>query len=202
MQLYTWKTPNGQKPLIALAETGLDCEIHHINLSQNDQTQPTYLALNPNGKIPVLVDEKRSIFESGAILWHLAEKSGLLLPKDPVAQSLVRQWMFWEASNLGPAVVQLGHFLFRDEKIPYAIDRFADICVRFLRVLNANLKDANYVAGDYSIADVALYPFVSIAWNPLAEIRPEAIADLTGVKVWLERIYERPGVKQALARTF
>lgn len=203
MKLYTWKTPNGQKPLIAIQETGLACEVIAVNLGQGQQRDPEYLALNPNGKIPTLVeDDGTVIVESGAILWHIAEKSEQLLPRSRDGQAKVRQWLFWEASNLGPAVVHLGHFLFRDERIPYPIDRFADLCVRFVSVLDATLRDADYVANQYSIADIALYPFVQILWKPLAGIRPGAVAESRHVERWLQRMAERPAVNAAMTWKF
>jgi len=186
--------PTVRKPAIFLREAGLPHRIVPVDLSQ--KRTDDFLALNPNGKIPVLVDEEQGVtlFESAAILQYLAERSGRFLPSDGPRRAEVLQWLAWQAAAVSPAVEQLGHFLFRDEKLPYPIDRFADMCVRYMRVLDVQLTHRAFVTDEYSIADIGLFPFVKVLWAPLREIRPDQVADFGHIEGWLQRVGERPAV--------
>ncbi len=153
IELYTANTPNGQKPAIMLEEIGIPYQIFPVNIGQGEQHTDTFLAINPNGKIPAIVDNGQRVFESGAILIYLAEKSGKLLPTDGKNRSAVLAWTFWQVGGLGPMIGQWGHFSrSAPEKIPYAINRYLDESVRLLNVLNTHLTDRTFIADDYSLA--------------------------------------------------
>jgi GSH-dependent disulfide-bond oxidoreductase len=166
IELYYWTTPNGHKITLFLEESGLPYSIHPINLNRGDQFKPEFLAISPNNRIPAVVDTAPSdgggpisVFESGAILLYLAEKSGKFLPKDPRGRMEVLQWLFWQVGGLGPMAGQNHHFKdYAREKIPYAIQRYQNETNRLYAVLNKRLADRAFVAGGYSIADMAIYP--------------------------------------------
>lgn len=169
IDLYYWTTPNGHKITLFLEETGLPYAIHPINISQGDQFQADFLKVSPNNKIPAIVDRQPadggaplSLFESGAILLYLAEKTGRFLAKDLRARQETLQWLFWQMGGLGPMAGQNHHFnRFAPEKIPYAIDRYVKETARLYGVLEQRLADRAFVAGDdYSIADMAIYPWI------------------------------------------
>lgn len=169
IDLYYWTTPNGHKITLFLEETGLPYAIHPINISQGDQFQADFLKVSPNNKIPAIVDRQPadggaplSLFESGAILLYLAEKTGRFLAKDLRARQETLQWLFWQMGGLGPMAGQNHHFnRFAPEKIPYAIDRYVKETARLYGVLDQRLADRAFVAGDdYSIADMAIYPWI------------------------------------------
>jgi len=193
IELYTAATPNGQKISIALEELKLDYTVHPIDLTQQEQKQAWYLKLNPNGRIPTIVDKSEhnfSVFESGAILIYLAEKTGKLLPKDSKQRSRVIQWLMFQMSGVGPMQGQ-AHVFYRyaPKKIPFAIKRYQNETHRLYSVLNQQLQGKDYIAGRYSIADIATYPWVvSHEW---------AGVDLQGLprlKSWLKRMAARPAV--------
>ena len=194
LELYTWTTPNGIKPLIMLEELGIPYETHWINIGKGAQHTPEYLRVNPNGKIPALRDDGVAIFESGAILIHLAEKSGRFLPSSGQARSDALAWLFFQVGGVGPMFGQLGHFLNAPEKIPYAIDRYKKETERLYGVLDKRLSEVEYLAGEYGIADIA-----TVGWAaamPRFQIAPEAFPH---VSKWLERVGERPAVQRARA---
>lgn len=205
LDLYTWTTPNGHKTTIMLEETGLPYRVHPVDLGALAQQQPEFLAKNPNGKIPVLVDPDAAggpitIFESGAILVHLAEKSGRFLPTEPRARALTFQWLMFQMSQVGPMIGQTGHFVNQaPEKIPYAIQRFVGESVRIIEVLETALRDRDYLTGEYGIADIATYPWVAAAWNPFKSMMPDKIGELGGVQRWLDRVGARPAVQRGMA---
>jgi GST-like protein len=195
--LHTWKTPNGRKPCIFLNEATLDYRLELVDVSK--ERSQAFLELNPNGKIPVLVDAERNVtvFESAAILLYLAEVTGRFLPPSGPERARVVQWLIWQAASVSPIVEQLGHFLYRAEKLSYPIDRFADACLRVMRVLDQQLASCAFVAGEYSIADMGLYPFARVLWEPLCSLRPKETEVLDRVDRWLRMVGERPAVQAA-----
>lgn len=205
IDLYTWTTPNGRKISIMLEETGLQYRVIPVNLGKEEQMAPTFTALNPNQKIPTIVDHDvpggpLAIFESGAILIHLAEKTGRFLPKDVRARAATMQWLMFQMSHVGPMIGQAGHFLNQaPEKIPYAIQRFIGESVRILKVLEAGLRDKEYLAAEHSIADIATYPWVSAAWGPLQSTLPDELGRLGNLSRWLDRMKARPAVERGMA---
>jgi GSH-dependent disulfide-bond oxidoreductase len=195
IELYTASTPNGWKISIALEELGLPYTVRHIKLSEAEQKEPWYLELNPNGRIPVLVDDGFAIFESGAILTWLAEKTGELMPTDPKGRSEVMQWLFFQMAGVGPMMGQANVFYrYAPETIPYAIKRYQKESRRLLEVLETRLQDRDYLCGEYSIADIATFPWV-YGWR-WAGID---VSGLDALKAWIERIEARPAVTRGLA---
>lgn len=201
IDLYYWGTPNGQKIAIALEEMALDYRIFPINILENDQFQSDFLKISPNNKIPAIVDqdgprgEAISIFESGAILQYLGRKTDLFYPKDQQKRVEVEQWLMWQMGGLGPMLGQNHHFgKFAKEKIPYAIERYTAETKRLYTVLDQQLIGQEYVAGEYSIADIAIFP-----WLLRHEWQNISIDDYPNVKNYIERLSARPAVQKALA---
>jgi GST-like protein len=205
IDLYTWTTPNGRKISIFLEEVGLPYKVIPVNLGKEEQFKPEFTAINPNGKIPAIVDHDvpggpLAIFESGAILIHLAEKTGRLLPRDVRGRADVLQWLMFQMSHVGPIIGQVGHFVNQaPEKIPYAIQRFINESVRIIGVLDTGLAGREFIAGDYSIADIATYPWVEAAWKPFKGMMPEKVAELGNVGRWLDAMAARPAVRRGMA---
>lgn len=198
IDLYTWTTPNGRKISIALEEMGLAYTVHPINIGNDEQFSPEFLAISPNNKIPAIYDQDHdvSVFESGAILTHLAEKSGKFLPTDPAPRAKVLEWLAWQVGGFGPMLGQLNHFMNRaDEKMPLAIQRFMEESVRLYKVLDKQLDGKDYVAGDYSIADMAIYPWSAVALTAIQGASGESLAN---VAAWHERMAARPGVQAGM----
>jgi glutathione S-transferase len=198
IDLYTAATPNGWKVSIALEELGLPYQVHPIRLEKLEQKEPWFLALNPNGRIPAIVDRSNGdfpVFESGAILIYLAEKTGRLLPAESKARSLVLQWLMFQMGGIGPMQGQANVFFrYAPEKIQYAIDRYQNETKRLYGVLDARLRDSEFLAGDYSIADISTWPWVSIhAW---AGIELDGLPNLAR---WLETVGKRPAVQKGRA---
>lgn len=205
IQLYTWKTPNGRKAAIMLEEVGLPYQIHAVDLTADQQFDPSFLAISPNNKIPAIVDEgegrePQTLFESGAILGYLAEKSGMLLPPPGPDRWSVYEWLHWSIGGLGPMLGQLNFFAVRSrDKAPLAIDRFRKEGERLLRVLETRLSARPFIGGlTYSIADVASYPWVEEARVAMAEPLGEAFAASPATRDWLARVGERPAVKKGM----
>jgi GST-like protein len=201
IDLYTWATPNGRKISIMLEECGLPYNVHPINISKNEQFAPAFLKVSPNNKIPALVDgdgpggKPFSVFESGAILWYLGEKTGKFLPADPIGRSVTLQWLMFQMGGLGPMLGQAHHFRrFAPEQIPYAIKRYTDETARLYGVVNQRLGEAEYLAGDYSIADMASYP-----WIARHEWQGQKLEDYPNLKRWYDAISARPAVQQGMA---
>ena len=201
IDLYYWGTPNGHKITIALEEMGLEYKIFPINILENDQFQPDFLRISPNNKIPAIVDqdgprgEPISVFESGAILQYLGRKTGLFYPDDEQRRVEVEQWLMWQVGGLGPMLGQNHHFgRFASEKIPYAIDRYVNESKRLYGVLNKQLIGQKYVAGEYSIADMAILP-----WVLRHEWQQIDLADYPEVQEYVTRLTARPAVQRALA---
>lgn len=197
---YSLPTPNGQKVHIMLEELGVPWNYHRIDIGKGEQFTPEFLAISPNNKIPAIVDpegpggEPISIFESGAILKYLGLKFGKLYPTDQRAQVKVDEWLFWQVGGFGPMLGQNNHFsVYAPEKVPYAIKRYSDETHRLFGVLNKQLADRDYIAGDYSIADIA-----SIGWAQGWERYGITKADFPHVHAWLERLAARPAVAKGL----
>ena len=198
IDLYTWTTPNGRKISIALEEMGLEYEVHPIDIGKDEQFSAEFLPISPNNKIPAIYDRDHevSVFESGAILIHLAEKSGKFLPQSPAARAKVLEWLSWQVGGFGPMLGQLNHFMNRaEEKMPAAIQRFMDECIRLYKVLDKQLDGRDYVAGDYSIADMAIYPWSVVALGPIQAASGESLAN---VDAWHERMSARPAVSAGM----
>ncbi|EJM27851.1 glutathione binding-like protein [Pseudomonas sp. GM25] len=203
IDLYYWTTPNGHKISLFLEEAGLRYDVHPINISQGEQFQPHFLKIAPNNRIPAIVDhepadggEPLSLFESGAILLYLAEKTGKFLPKDLRGRQVALQWLFWQMGGLGPMAGQNHHFSqFAPEKIPYAIKRYIDETARLYGVLDKQLANNKFVAGaEYSIADMAIYPWiVSHKWQS------QNLEDFPNVQRWFNHIKDRPATVKAYA---
>jgi GSH-dependent disulfide-bond oxidoreductase len=198
IELFTSETPNGWKISIALEEMKLPYTYRHIQLSKREQKEEWYLKLNPNGRIPTIIDHDNDdfvVFESGAILIYLAEKTGLLMPKDVKGRSLVIQWLMFQMAGIGPMMGQANVFFrYAPEKIPYAIDRYQRESRRLLEVLDTRLRDHEYLAGDYSIADIATW-----AWARGYEWSGLNIDGLDHLKRWLDLVSGRPAVQRGFA---
>lgn len=201
IDLYYWPTPNGWKISIMLEECGLPYNVKPINIGKGDQFTPEFLAISPNNKIPAIVDpdgpggEPISVFESGAILHYLGRKTGLFYPTDERARVAVDEWLFWQVGGFGPMAGQTHHFrIYAPEKVPYAIERYTNETNRLYGVMNQRLADRDYLAGDYSIADMAC-----VGWAKLWERQGQDIAQFPHVQAWLDRVLARPAVQRGLA---
>ena len=194
IELYTAATPNGHKISIALEELGLPYEVHALSFDRQEQKAPEFLRINPNGRIPAIVDDGFAVFESGAILLYLAEKTGQLLPSDPKGRSLAIQWLMFQMGGVGPMQGQANVFLrYFPEKLQGAIDRYQHETRRLYEVLDRRLGEAEYLAGDYGIADIATYPWVRIHdWAGVA------IDGLEHLQRWMDAIAVRPAVQRGL----
>jgi GSH-dependent disulfide-bond oxidoreductase len=203
IELYYWPTPNGHKITIFLEEAELPYEIHPVNIGAGEQFAPEFLRRSPNNRMPAIVDRAPadggapvSVFESAAILIYLAEKSGQFLPGELRARTRVLEWLAWQVSGLGPMAGQNHHFaVYAKEKIPYAIERYVKETNRLYGVLNRELESRAHIAGDYSIADMAIYP-----WIVPHQRQGQKLTDFPALKAWFERIATRPAVIRAYAR--
>lgn len=195
IELYTSPTPNGHKVSIMLEETGLEYSVHAIDLAKQEQKEPEFLAMNPNGRIPVIVDHDADdfvVFESGAILVYLADKTGKLLPEEAKARSLVMQWLMFQMGGVGPMMGQANvWYRYFPEEIPAAIHRYQHEGQRLLTVLDTQLADRDYLCDEYSIADIANW-----CWARTHEWSGIDIEGLVNLKAWLERVAERPAVQK------
>jgi GST-like protein len=204
IDLYYWPTPNGKKITIALEELELPYRVIPVNIGRGDQFKPEFLAISPNNRMPAIVDHAPadggapiSVFESGAILLYLADKTGKLMPSDMRGRLVVQEWLMWQMGGLGPMFGQANHFaVYAPEKLPYAIDRYINESKRLLRVLDTRLADREFLAGDYSIADLASFPWVVGA---RASILKDQIAEFPHVVRWLDALNARPAVARGLA---
>jgi GST-like protein len=201
IELYTWSTPNGRKISIALEELGLDYSVHPINITKDEQFAPDFLKISPNNKIPAIVDPEGpdgkpiSVFESGAILLYLADKTGKFMPQDARTRYDALQWLMWQMGGFGPMAGQAHHFRrFAKEQIPYAIDRYSNETRRLYGVLDKRLDEVDFVAGDYSIADIAIVP-----WAGRHEWQGIALEEFPAVKRWYDTIDARPAVRKGMA---
>lgn len=206
IHLYTWSTPNGRKIPIMLEEIGVPYEVHPIDISQDEQFSADFLQIAPNNKIPAIVDDQAAggaplaIFESGAILTYLAETSGRLLALSGPARFKALEWLHWSIGGLGPMLGQLGFFAVRaDEKAPLAIGRFTKEADRLLGVMERRLSETPYLAGDdYSIADIACYPWLVAATTALKEPLAKSLQDKPALHRWLATVGARPAVVQGM----
>ncbi len=203
IDLYFWTTPNGMKPLLFLEEAGVPHEIRPVNISAGEQFDPAFLEISPNNRIPAIVDHDPvagsapiPVFESGAILLYLAEKTGKFLPDDPAGRAEVLQWLFWQMGGLGPMAGQNHHFVqYAPEKIPYAIDRYVRETARLYGVLDRRLADREFIAGAFSIADMASYPWIVPHKN-----QQQDLDEFPNLKRWFETIAARPATRAAYRR--
>ena len=200
IDLHYWPTPNGWKISIMLEEGGLPYTVIPVDIGKGDQFKPEFLAISPNNKMPAILDpdgpdgQPISVFESGAILQYLGRKTGRFYPREERARVAVDEWLFWQMGGFGPILGQTHHFrIYAPEPIPYAIDRYTNETNRLYGVLNKRLADRAFVAGEYSIADIAIAP-----WAKLWERQGQNIEDFPHVKRWLAAVLERPAVKRAL----
>jgi GST-like protein len=200
IDLYTWTTPNGRKVSIVLEELGLPYRVHPIDIGKGDQFKPEYVAINPNSKIPAIVDSEGPdrapirMMESGAILIYLADKTGKLLPQSGAVRYATLEWLMFQMGGVGPIFGQVHHFLrAAKEPVPYAIERYTKETRRLYGVLNAHLAREQYLAGDYSIADIATYP-----WVARHEWHKTDLNEFPHVKRWFDAISSRPAVQRGM----
>lgn len=195
IDLHFWPTPNGWKITIMLEETGLPYRLVPVDISAGAQLEPDFLAISPNGRMPAIVDpdgpdgEPISIFETGAILQYLGDKAGQFYPSDRRARSAVEQWLFWQCAGLGPMVGQAAHFNYQKEKIPYAIQRYTNEARRLYGVMDHRLGEAEHLAGDYSIADMAAWP-----WTRGYKAMGIDLAEFPNLQAWFKRVGARAAV--------
>lgn len=203
IDLFYWPTPNGHKITLFLEEAGVEYRINWVNIGAGDQFKPDFLKISPNNRMPAIVDNAPkgggapiSVFESGAILVYLAEKTGKFLSSDIRKRFQGLEWLFWQMGGLGPMAGQNHHFnLYAPEKVPYAIERYVNETSRLYRVLNTQLEGRDYITGEYSIADIAAYPWI-VSW----EKQKQKLDSFPNLKDWFERIGAREGTKRAYAR--
>ncbi|HZD39186.1 MAG TPA: glutathione S-transferase N-terminal domain-containing protein [Terriglobales bacterium] len=199
IQLYTWGTPNGKKVSIMLEEIGMPYEVHPVNIGQGDQFKPEYLAINPNNKIPSIIDPEGpggrsfTLFESGAILMYLAEKTGKFWPPDLRQRYTVVQWLMFQMGGIGPMFGQANYFYRQEEKSPFAVERFHKEALRLYGVLDRELGLREFLAGEYSIADMATYPWV---WRH--DGHHVKLEEFPNVKRWFDSLSQRPAVKRGM----
>ncbi|HEY5818685.1 MAG TPA: glutathione binding-like protein [Mesorhizobium sp.] len=201
IELHYWPTPNGWKITIMLEELGVPYDVKFVNIGRGEQFEPSFLKIAPNNRMPAIVDpdgpggEPISIFESGAILQYLGRKYGKLYPSDERARVEVEQWLFWQMAGLGPMAGQAHHFRnYAPEKIQYGIDRYTNECNRLYGVMNKRLADRDYLAGDYSIADIAC-----IGWIRPYKNQGQDLDDFPHLKKWFETVMARPAVERGMA---
>lgn len=196
IELYYWPTPNGHKIAIMLEECRLEYEVRPVDIGAGDQFKPEFLAISPNNRMPAIVDTETgtSVFEGGAILIYLAEKAGMLLPEDPTGRFEVLQWLFWQTGGLGPMAGQLSHFVnYVKEEVPYAKKRYADEYDRLLAVMDVRLRNREFLAGDYSIADIASFPWV-VPYRRLGN----DLDKFTNLRRWFDTMKTRPAVQRGI----
>ena len=202
IDLYTWGTPNGRKVSVMLEELGTPYQAFPVNINKDEQFAPDFLRISPNNKIPAIVDHAppasfgpgpHAVFESGAILWYLAEKSGRFIPADPRGRSVCLQWLMFQMGGLGPMLGQAHHFRrFAPDQIPYAIKRYTDETARLYKVMNFRLEASAYMAGpDYTIADIACFP-----WIARHEWQGQKLSDYPALERWYRALEARPAVKR------
>ncbi|ALK09475.1 glutathione S-transferase N-terminal domain-containing protein [Blastochloris viridis] len=201
IELYYWPTPNGWKISIMLEECGLPYAVVPVNISKGEQFKPDFLAISPNNRIPAIVDpdgpggKPISVFESGAILQYLGRKTGKFYPTDERARVEVEQWLYWQVGGLGPMAGQAHHFrIYAPEKIDYAITRYTNEVARLYGVMNKRLAEREFLAGDYSIADIAC-----LGWSKLWERQGQDVTRFPHFKRWLDTVKARPAVQRGLA---
>ncbi len=194
IELYTWSTPNGRKVSIALEEMGLDYSVHPVDISKDEQFKPEFLKISPNNRIPAIVDTDngQALFESGAILMYLADKTGQLMPTEPAARWAAVQWLMWQMGGVGPMLGQVHHFVkYNKGKAPYAEERYLKEAHRLYGVLDRQLAQTEFVAGAYSIADISIWPWISrFEWQTID------LKQYPNVLRWYKAIAARPAVQR------
>ena len=196
IDLYTFTTPNGRKISIMLEEVELDYTVHTIDITKGEQFTPEYIAINPNSKIPAIIDRDKDItvFESGAILIYLAQKTGKLLPTEEKAHFQVLEWLMFQMGSVGPMFGQYNHFnRYAPEKFPYAIERYQKETLRLYGVLDRQLTQGEYICGDYSIADIATFP-----WVAAYDFMGLTLDRHPNLKQWVETMWARPAVEKGM----
>lgn len=197
LDFYTWPTPNGRKVAIFLEEAGVAYNLAPVDTAKGEQFTPDFLAISPNNKIPVIVDHRfaggpHAVFESGAILLHLAEREGKFLPANPHRRSVAVQWLMWQMGGFGPMLGQAHHFrYYAKETLPYAVERYSNEAQRLYRVLDRHLAEHEYVADEYSIADMAIWP-----WITPRKLQGVALEDFPNVARWNDLLKQRPGLRR------
>ncbi len=204
IDFYAARTPNGRKIAIMLEECAAPYETHLVDIGKGEQFHPDFTPINPNGKIPAIVDrdapEPVVVFESAAILIYLAEKFGMLMPQSPRDRATCMSWTIWQVANVGPMFGQAHHFTSKaPEKCPHAIERFSTEAARLLLVMDKRLSESAYLAGAYSIADIAVFPWIRVALEPMATARPDLVGATPHVRRWFADINARPAVQRGLA---
>ncbi|MEM6400417.1 MAG: glutathione binding-like protein [Cyanobacteria bacterium P01_D01_bin.116] len=196
IDLYTFTTPNGRKASVMLEEVEIPYNVHKIDISKDEQFTPEYVAINPNSKIPAIIDQDTdtTVFESGAILMYLADKTGKFLPTEQKARYQVVEWLMFQMGSVGPMFGQFNHFnRYAPEKISYAIERYKKETLRLYGVLDKQLADKNYICGDYSIADIATFPWVTIY-----ELQGMTLDNHPNLKRWHDTVSNRPAVQRGM----
>ena len=204
IDFYFWPTPNGHKISVALEEFGLDYTVKPINILKGDQHDPAFIAISPNNRVPAIVDhdgpngEPHAVFESGAIFLYFCQKTGKFWSDDPVKQSLITQWLFFQCANIGPMFGQCGHFRgYADEQVPYAIDRYSGEAKRLYGLVDRELAKKPWLAGDeYSVADMATYPWMD---DRQRELHGIDISQFPHVGAWIKKMEARPGVQRGMS---
>jgi GST-like protein len=201
IELHYWPTPNGHKISIMLEELGVPYEVRYVNIGRGEQFEPAFLKISPNNRMPAIVDPEGpggkpiSVFESGAILQYLGRKFGRFYPAEERARVAVEEWLFWQVGGLGPMAGQAHHFRqYAPQQVPYAIDRYTNEVNRLYGVLNRRLAERDYLAGDYSVADMAAFP-----WTRSYEKQGQSLDDFPHMKRWFDAIAARPAVERGLA---
>jgi len=201
IDLYTWTTPNGRKVSVMLEECGLPYEVHPVDIGKGEQFGPEFLAICPNGKIPAILDREArvSMFESGAILIYLGEKTGRFLPASGAPRAAALSWLVWQMANVGPMFGQARHFAsVAPERLPYAIDRYVTESARLLKVMDDRLAQVDYLAGDYSIADIATYPWVTAGFDTIKSVKPDVVGEGAHVARWLAALGSRAAITRGM----
>ena len=205
IDLYTWTTPNGRKVSIMLEELGAPYRTMPIDLGSGAQHTTEFRSINPNGKIPAIVDHDAAgtpitVFESGAILIYLAEKHGRFLATEPRPRAEALEWLMFQMAGIGPFLGQVNYWMnTAPEKIAPAIQRYFDESLRLMTVFNGALDGREYIAGEYSIADIASYPWIAAAWGPFTAMLPDKVGELASLGAWIERVGARDAVKRGMA---
>ena len=205
IDFYTWTTPNGRKVSIMLEEAGFDYTTHPVDIGNGKQFEPAFLKISPNNRIPAIVDHDAeggavSIFESGAILIYLAEKAGKFLPASGAGRAKVLEWLMWQMGGVGPMMGQLSHFVnTAPEQVPYAIDRYMTESARLIGVFDRHLADNEFAAGEYSIADMSIYPWLTLGFPLIKDAKPDIVGEGANTQRWLDALAARPAVQAGVA---
>ena len=205
IDLYTARTPNGRKISIMLEECQLPYRVTLVDIGRGEQFQPRFLQINPNGKIPAIIDAEEgrppvTVFESGAVLLYLAEKTGRFLTDSAVARAACLSWLFWQVGNVGPMFGQANHFAtVAPERLPYPTERFGNDAARLVELMDRHLGSFAYLAGEYSIADMAAFPWLSAALKSICAARPEIAGEGLNIQRWLADVGARPAVARGMA---